>query len=149
MTLTDHTDFIDSQLDAGIAARNAGELVRAKAIFCEVLHAVGNDYTKGKAIALSELGYIARCQKQLDEAREWLAACVQVSPRFELGSVQLFFTLLELKQVTQALEESVRFLRLRNSTHYREIFAEGVREGLDDVQQSLADEARILLARFV
>lgn len=135
--------------DRALALRDAGDLPAALAL----LQAVVAKLTQADArLLLHAHIQIVQILKKLDrtsDAEVHARFAVQLAPRAELASLALFHVLTALRRSTEGLREALRFLSLRESLGYRELFAGG--GWTTDVpreQRDLAKDARRLLAKY-
>jgi Tfp pilus assembly protein PilF len=59
-----------------------------------------------------------------DRALPYLREAVALAPRAELASIPLFHVLMAKKSVDEAFDEARRFLALKESPEYRQLFRE-------------------------
>jgi hypothetical protein len=149
--------------DAEIAFRQACELrdqralLEAKAKFEEALALARPDDNKLRSATNSQLAFVE--DLRADEAPNaedrrthqhavaaYAAKAVELNPRAELPSLQLYIVLVHLGRIPEALREAIRFLRLRDSVEYRAMLTPRHAEDKDPAIAALAQTARDLLA---
>lgn len=130
--------------DRAMVLRDSGAHEDASRLLRELADRAGPDDRKLHAHALTQLAHIARTQGRLVDAEADLRTAVELAPRSELASLSWFLVLADLGRGNEALTEAVRYLSLRESLGYRELFDE-MSLGRD-IDRSLGAKARALLA---
>jgi len=137
------------RFQAGLDARRAGNYLGAHSIYADLLAADDGSDTKVRAMLHRELGYVSLERGEYSLALSFYERAVELRPRAPTGSLGLFHTLLELGRTREALEEMLRFVRLKDSAEYRELLSEGFAADLPVALRWIADAARVQLGEYV
>lgn len=114
---------IEDEIDKALAARHSGNFEAAKQILTRL---AANPKTSEKWVAFccNELGYIATLQGDDVVAEVHLRRAVELRPRVEIVSLQLFHVLRRRHGIDAAVGEALRFVSASDSPEYRELFSE-------------------------
>lgn len=140
---------IELAIDEALAARHSGNLEAAKQILTR-LASDPDSSEKWVAFCCNELGYIATLQGDDVFAEVHLRRAVELRPRVEIVSLQLFHVLRRRHGIAAAVAEALRFVSDSDSPEYRELFSEmycdalpaSVRGGAHIVRQLLEKRGR-------
>ncbi|HEY5945516.1 MAG TPA: tetratricopeptide repeat protein [Kofleriaceae bacterium] len=131
--------------DRALQLRDAGELEEAITTFREVAAAYNLTDSRLYARALLQLGNLLGKLGRHAEAVATLRAATDAAPRMELASLSLFHALANAGERVDALCEAFRFVALRESLGYRELFAGDTFRGEGPEEHELADQVRVML----
>jgi len=124
-TLNDHETELAPEFEKATALRDQGELGLAIDTLRALIDRLRPEDTRLTAHAYMQLGNLYTKLGLGSEREAAFRAAVEVSPRRELASLGLFHALMSLGRTTDAYQEMVRLLRLRDSQLYRELLSEG------------------------
>jgi hypothetical protein len=155
-TWTDNERSHIPQFDRALAKRDAGELPEALALLEELVAQLTQSDKRLLMQAHLQIVNILRKLERTADAEVHARFATHVAPRAELASLALFHVLDNLGRRVESLIEIVRFLSLRESLGYRELFtgdafsagpfASLFSKAAAD-ERRLAKEARRLLAK--
>jgi hypothetical protein len=136
-------DPIVRMFDRALQLRDGGSLEDAAAALEELTKTPTDQ--RMHALAQLQLGQVL---EQLGRDREAVAkfrAAADTTPRMEAASVALFRCLEKVGEHVEALCEAFRFLTLRESVVYRELFEANAFAGEVDDAVDLVEQSRVLL----
>jgi predicted Zn-dependent protease len=144
---TDNERAHVADFDRALSLRDAGDLRAALALLQALVEKLAQADAR---LLLHAHLQIVNILERLDRTRDAEAharSAIHLAPRAELASLALFHVLTALRRSTEALREALRFLALRESLGYRELFAGAAyTKDVPREQRDLAKEARRLLA---
>jgi hypothetical protein len=132
-------------IDEAYRLREKGDLDAAARLCRQVIAQLDVADRRLLSAARLELGHLARLSQDHEAARREFAEAVTASPRWELASLALFHSLLDLDRWKEALKELLRFVSLRDSAAYRELLSEGFGTDLALDLREIANRARARL----
>ena len=136
-----------SEFDRATRLRDEGKLDEAIAVLNDLVAKLAPGERRLRAHSFMQLGYIYGRQGR-DLAREAaFRAAVEIAPRMELASMGHFHALLAVNRRTEAYQELVRFVGLRDSELYRELLCDGFERDLTGELLELVTLAREHLSR--
>ena len=145
---TDNERTHAPQFDRALALRDAGLLDQALDRLQELVAQLTTADARLLLHAHLQIVHLLKMLARTGEAEVHARFAVQLAPRAELASLALFHVLTDLARPVEALTETVRFLSLRESLGYRELFAaDAYTTGVPGEQRKLAKQARQLLAK--
>lgn len=127
--------------------RDEEGLEPAKRVGFALLERLPPDRKLLKAALYSQIVHFYTQQGELVTAEGYSRLCVQLYARWELASLQLFHVLVNQDRWQEAVEESARFLELKYSSEYDEMFIPGYESSLDAPTRKLMARVRVLLRR--
>jgi tetratricopeptide (TPR) repeat protein len=131
--------------DRALQLRDSGKLDEAIALLQELVAAESATDQRLHAHALVQLGHLLGRRGQHAEATASLRAATDAAPRMELASLALFHALENAGERVDALCEAFRFVSLRESLGYRELFAGDAFRDKVAEEEELADQVRAML----
>jgi tetratricopeptide (TPR) repeat protein len=133
--------------DDAMKLRDAGDLVGARRMLASLVEQLRPEDVRLLSHAHLQLGYIFKLLGDHREREAHFRVATVVTPKREIASLGLYHALYHQGRLTEALQEMVRLLRLRDSQLYSELLTPRYAEGLSAEQQELIAEGRRLLAR--
>jgi tetratricopeptide (TPR) repeat protein len=130
--------------DRALQLRDAGKLDEASALLQELISAHSTDQ-RLHAHALLQLGIVLGRLGRHAEAITSLRASTDAAPRMELASLTLFHALDKAGERVEALCEAFRFVTLRESLGYRELFTGDAFRDVASEEYELAEQVRVML----
>lgn len=145
MTLNENEKRLAPEFERATSLRDEGNFDGAVEALRTLLGRLEAEDTRLTAHAFMQLGYIYGELQRAADSEAAFRAAVQVSPKRELASLGLFHALRKMGRTTEAYEEMVRLLRLRDSQLYRELLCDGFEEGVHGDDLKHVETARRLL----
>lgn len=137
---------ITRKFDAAMAARDRNDLVEARRLLGEVVADPATDQLLLSG-AYCQLGYISgTLLNEVRVAVDHFTRAVEAQPRMELCSLGLFHALVRVDAWEEALDEAFRYLSLRDSSEYGELFFDGYADGLSPRAQEIFRRVRDVMA---
>ena len=135
--------------DRALSLRDAGDLATASQLLQHLVDGLDPNETRLIGHAHLQLGHIADKRGDRAERERHFRAAVNHAPRLELASLGFFHALDNLERLREAFEEALRYLALRESVGYRELFnGDAYRDGLEPESAVLAERVRDKLAAY-
>jgi tetratricopeptide (TPR) repeat protein len=132
--------------DRALQLRDAGKLEEAVALLQELVAARASTDQRLHAHALLQLGHVLGKLDRHAEAVAAFRAATDTTPRMELASLALFTALDKIREPVDALCEAFRFVSLRESLAYREVFCGDAFRDEASEEFEIAEQARAMLA---
>jgi hypothetical protein len=126
--------------DRAIAMRDAGDFPEALRLLEELVAQLTKADTFLLLNARLQLGQVLQQLGRDDDADVHVRWVVSMAPTLEQASLALF-QLLAARSAVEALKEAVRFLAMRESVGYRELFEGGAYADDSDADDSDADDS--------
>jgi tetratricopeptide (TPR) repeat protein len=140
------TDVAHARLfDRALQLRDAGDIDAATRLLQELITARAAIDKQLHALVLLQLGHLLGLLGQRTEAIASLRAATDCAPRMERASLELFRALDSAGERIDALCEAFRFLALRESLGYRELFESDAFRDKAGEEYELVEGARGML----
>lgn len=127
---------------AAIRMRDAGRLEEARATAKRALLALPPEHRLARGAVTREIGFTYQLAEDREAALEWYLRSRDLLPRSELSSLTVFHGLMHLGRVDEALDEALRFVHIKHSPEYDELFATAFRDDVAVAHRERADRIR-------
>jgi hypothetical protein len=116
---------LTEMFDRALVLRDQRDFGGALALLEQLLSMLEPDHVILAAHSHTQIAHIYGYSSNHVAQEHHSRIATQLAPKFELGSLTLFFALLRLGRREEAICEMVRFVSLKDSAEYRELLANG------------------------